>query len=154
MAKSIFVFSGNIGQTPKLTFQPANERSQGQPRPLLTFTVKYDRLVKSLDPNKRFEDKGGFWVRVDYWKNNAEQLNRLLAKGMQVQVSGELRLDEWPDSDNPGQNLSGMALTAESIAILPARVQTITMQERQAQQHMSPISAYQEMDQYDDDVPM
>ncbi|WP_305815311.1 single-stranded DNA-binding protein, partial [Photobacterium leiognathi] len=101
-----------------------------------------------------FEDKGGFWVRVDYWKNNAEQLNRLLAKGMQVQVSGELRLDEWPDSDNPGQNLSGMALTAESIAILPARVQTITMQERQAQQHMSPISAYQEMDQYDDDVPM
>ncbi|WP_305812849.1 hypothetical protein [Photobacterium leiognathi] len=52
MAKSIFVFSGNIGQTPKLTFQPANERSQGQPRPLLTFTVKYDRLVKSLDPNK------------------------------------------------------------------------------------------------------
>ena len=27
MAKSLFIFSGNIGQTPKLTFQPANERN-------------------------------------------------------------------------------------------------------------------------------
>ena len=154
MAKSLFIFSGNIGQTPKLTFQPANERSQGQPRPLLTFTVKYDRLVKSLDPNKRFDEKGGFWVRVDYWKNNAEQLNRLLAKGMQVQITGELRLDEWPDSDNPGQNVSGMALTAESIAILPTRIQNVTMQERQAHQQTPPVSAYNELPQYDEDVPM
>lgn len=133
MSKSNFSFTGNIGQTPKLTFQPANERSNGQPRPLLTFNVKYDRLVKSNDPVRNYEDKGGFWVRVSYWKNNAEQLNRLLQKGMQVHISGELRLEEWPDTEHPGQMLSGMAVTADTIAMMPARIQTVTMVARQNQ---------------------
>lgn len=151
MAKSTFIFDGNIGQLPKLTFQPANERSNGEPRPLLVFSVKYDRLVRSDDPNKRFEDKGGFWIRIDYWKRNAEQLNRLLGKGMRVRIEGELRLDEWPDSDNPGQVLSGMALTAESIAILPSRVRSITMDERQ--QQPAPQQQQQVSPQYDYDIP-
>lgn len=131
MPKSLFIFSGNIGQTPQLKYQPGNERSSGQPRPLLSFTVKYDRLVKSqqLSPQGQsiYEDKGGFWVRVDYWKRNGEQLSKLLAKGMQVQITGELRIDSWEDKDNPGQMLTGMAMTADSIAILPARIESVTM---------------------------
>ncbi|GIU42965.1 hypothetical protein TUM4438_10780 [Shewanella sairae] len=140
MAKSSFTFTGNIGQQPKLTFQPANERSNGQQRPLLSFNVKYDRLVKSNEPGKNYEDKGGFWVRVDYWRNNAELLNKLLCKGMQVQITGELRMDSWPDAENPGQTLTGMAITADNIAIMPTRLQSITMAPRQggqAQQHQS-----------------
>lgn len=151
MSKSTFIFDGNIGQAPKLTFQPPNERSNGEPRPLLIFSVKYDRLVRSDDPNKRFEDKGGFWVRIDYWKRNAEQLNRLLAKGMRVRIEGELRLDEWPDTEHPGQMQSGMALTAETISILPSRVSAITMDDRQ--QQPAPQQQYQEPPQYDHDIP-
>lgn len=132
MARGIFTFDGNIGQTPEIRFQPGNERSEGQPRPLLKLTVKYDRLVKSNHPDRLYDDKGGFWVNVDYWKNNAEEVAKLLKKGMRVRVEGELRIDTWEDKNNPGQMQSGMALTAETITIVPSRIELIEMKSSQA----------------------
>ena len=58
MARGIFTFDGNIGQTPEIRFQPGNERL-GQPRPLLKLT-KYDRLVKSNHPDRFMTIKADF----------------------------------------------------------------------------------------------
>ncbi|GLO64011.1 hypothetical protein MACH09_45190 [Vibrio sp. MACH09] len=130
MAKGIFIFDGNIGAAPELTFQPGNERSEGKPRPLLKFNVKYDRLVKTNNQENPYEDKGGFWIMIDYWKNDSEALSKLLQKGMRVRIEGELRLDTWPDKEYPDQINSGMALTASLISIMPHRLQSVSLKER------------------------
>ena len=130
MAKSLFIFDGNIGMAPELRWQPGNEKSGGEARPLLKFNVKYDRLVKTQNPDQPYDDKGGFWVSIDYWGRDAEALSKLLQKGMRVRIEGELRQDTWPDKDNPSVMVSGMALTASLIAIMPQRVQSVTLKER------------------------
>ncbi|MEZ9997777.1 single-stranded DNA-binding protein [Vibrio lentus] len=132
MSNALFVFEGNIGQTPELLWQPGNEKSNGQSRPLLKFTAKYDRLVKTNNQEQPYEDKGGFWVNIDYWRNNAEEWAKLLQKGMRVRIEGQLRMDTWPDKNNPGQTQSGMALTASSISILPSRLESVVMKSRQS----------------------
>ncbi|RSD28571.1 single-stranded DNA-binding protein [Vibrio pectenicida] len=147
MARGIFIFDGNVGQVPELRWQPANERSEGQPRPLLKLTVKYDRLVKSNHPDRLYDDKGGFWVNVDYWKNNADDVAKLLKKGMRIRVEGELRIDTWEDKNNPGQMQSGMALTAETITIVPSRIESIGMKSSQVVTNQAPP-----IDHYSDEM--
>lgn len=132
MAKGHFIFDGNIGMTPELRWQPGNERSNGESRPLLKFNVKYDRLVKTNNPDQPYEDKGGFWVSVDYWGRDAEQLSKVLQKGMRVRLEGELRIDTWDDKNNPGETVSGMALTASLISIMPHRLESVTLKTRQS----------------------
>lgn len=144
MAKSVFIFDGNIGSTPELTFQPGNERSGGEQRPLLKLNVKYDRLVKTNNPEQPYEDKGGFWVSVDYWGRNGEELNKLLQKGMRVRIEGELRIDTWEDKNNPGEMVSGMALTASTISIMPQRLESVILKPRQSHGAQNNNSAQQE----------
>ncbi|MCW8336316.1 single-stranded DNA-binding protein [Vibrio paucivorans] len=134
MAKGMFIFDGNIGMTPELRWQPANERSNGEVRPLLKFNVKYDRLIKTQNPEHSYEDKGGFWVDISYWGRDAEALSKLLQKGMRVRIEGELRLDTWEDKNNPGQMASGMALTASTISIMAQRLDTVLLKARQPHQ--------------------
>ncbi len=131
MAKGHFIFDGNIGMTPELRWQPGNERSNGESRPLLKFNVKYDRLVKTNNSDQPYEDKGGFWVSIDYWGRDAEQLSKVLQKGMRVHLEGELRIDTWDDKNNPGETVSGMALTASLISIMPHRLESVTLKTRQ-----------------------
>ena len=131
MAKGIFIFDGNIGMTPELRWQPANERSNGEARPLLKFNAKYDRLIKTHNPDQPYEDKGGFWVDISYWGRDADHLSKLLQKGMRVRVEGELRIDSWEDKNNPGQMVSGMALTASTISIMAQRVDAVLLKARQ-----------------------
>ena len=130
MAKGLFLFDGNIGGTPELRWQPGNERSNGESRPLLKFNVKYDRLVKTQNEENPYEDKGGFWVDVSYWGKDAEDLSKLLQKGMRVKISGELRMDSWEDK-NTGEIVNGMAVTASDISIFPRRIESISMKVRQ-----------------------
>ncbi len=130
MAKGLFLFDGNIGGAPELRWQPGNERSNGESRPLLKFNVKYDRLVKTQDEENPYEDKGGFWVDVSYWGKDAEDLSKLLQKGMRVKISGELRMDSWEDK-NTGELVNGMAVTASDISICPRRIESISMKVRQ-----------------------
>ncbi|MEZ9292439.1 hypothetical protein AB4251_18170 [Vibrio lentus] len=54
MAKGLFIFDGNIGMTPELRWQSANDRSNGEDRPLLKFNVKYDRLIKTQDSERPY----------------------------------------------------------------------------------------------------
>ncbi|MEZ8191728.1 single-stranded DNA-binding protein [Vibrio sp. 10N.222.54.A1] len=131
MAKGLFIFDGNIGMTPELRWQPANDRSNGEARPLLKFNVKYDRLIKTQDPERPYEDKGGFWVDISYWGRDAEALSKLLQKGMRVRIEGELRIDVWEDKNNPGQMTSGMALTASLITIMAQRVDAVLLKKPQ-----------------------
>ena len=133
MAKPLFIFDGNIGGVPELRWQPGNEKSGGEARPLLKFTIKYDRLIKTNNPEHPYEDKGGFWINIDFWGRDAEALSKLLQKGMRVRIEGELRMDSWPDKDNPSVMLTGMALTASLISIMPQRVQSLILKERNAQ---------------------
>ncbi|RJX68625.1 single-stranded DNA-binding protein [Vibrio sinensis] len=137
MAKSLFIFDGNIGGAPELRWQPGNEKSGGEARPLLKFNVKYDRLIKTQRPEQPYEDKGGFWVGIDYWGKDAESLSKLLQKGMRVRIEGELRMDSWPDKENPSIMITGMALTASLITIMPQRIQSVILKERSQQYHPS-----------------
>lgn len=133
MAKGLFSFDGNVGMTPELRFQPGNERSNNEPRPLLKFNVKYDRLVKTQNSDQPYEDKGGFWVSIDYWGRDAEQLSKLIQKGMRVHIEGEPRMDIWEDKHTPGQMVSGMAVNASLISIMPHRLESVVLKQRQNQ---------------------
>lgn len=144
MARGLFIFDGNIGVTPELRFQPANERSNGEPRPLLKFNVKYDRLVKTQDPEHPYEDKGGFWVSVDYWGRDGEALSKLLQKGMRVRIEGEPRLDIWEDKNNPGEMVSGMAVNASLITIMPQRIESVKLKPSQGYPTQNNAPAAQE----------
>ena len=45
-------------------------------------------------------------------------------KGARVKVEGELHLNEYNDAD--GAHHAGLRLTAESVALLPYRIETLT----------------------------
>ncbi len=68
---------------------------------------------------------------MDYWGRSGEDLNKLLQKGMRVRIEGELRMDVWEDKNNPGQMVSGMAVTASLISILPQRLESVALKARQ-----------------------
>ncbi|WP_231893348.1 hypothetical protein [Vibrio scophthalmi] len=42
-------------------------------------------------------------------------------------------MDSWPDKDNPSEMITGMALTASLITIMPQRVQSVILKERSQQ---------------------
>ena len=127
MFRGLSVIEGNIGQAPSITHLEGNERSKGELRPLLKFTVKYDRLVNGSN-NEGLVDKGGYWVSIDYWKKDGPHLAKLLQKGMRLLIIGEPRCEPWTNDQSVME--PGHSMTAESISILPRRIAAITLEEK------------------------
>lgn len=116
------IAEGNVGADPVVKSVLLDDGSAKQ---VLSLRVCCDRWFKRSDGS--FEPSGSDWVNVHRWLDDeaSGHLLSLYQKGQRVQVMGRLRLNEWEDKDE--QKRAGLEITASKIAILPSRVEKITM---------------------------
>lgn len=118
--------SGNIGEAPSLKHVPVN----GEDRVVTEFSMYVDRRVPTgKEGPDAFEDRGGFWINVSVWNNEAERVARLIRKGMRVTCIGEIIRDEWEDKSTKEMRERFIFL-AEKVLVDLVRVESITMRQR------------------------
>lgn len=76
----------------------------------------------SIAVNKKFKDKEEVsFFDIVVWSKLAEVLNKYLAKGSQVIVSGELRQNRW---EQDGQSRSKVEINASSVQMIGGKQET------------------------------
>ncbi len=114
-----FVGKGNLGNAPILKHLSVD----GVPNAVVEMYVYFDRLVPVDDD---YEDRGGFWLNVEFWADRterAERVARLLSRGCRIHVEGTLALRSWDGEAGPENRL---ILKAKDITLDLARVESIT----------------------------
>lgn len=120
-------WEGNIGSTPEFKEFPNGNK---EPRRLLRLNVYFDNSIP--DGQGGYEDKGGFWMNVDYWHKDAEHYSHLYQKGMRVTVSGRTVMDSW---EKDGEEFEALKIQASRVGILPHRISAVTLVPSQSQNH-------------------
>ena len=105
-----FSGAGNVGTEPALR----QIQMGGEGREVAEMRVYFDRPVPKKGGG--FEEKGGFWLTVAVWGARAAQAAAVLKKGARVQVTGNLRQENWKDKST-GAERSELRLTADTLAI-------------------------------------
>lgn len=117
-----FTGTGNLGSDPALTSPIGNEQ-----RKVADMRIYFDRPVLDHD-TEQFEDKGGFWLDVSAWDRLAEDVTRVLKKGMRVKVEGSLKHTTWTD-EKTQENRSKWVLYADEITLAIGRVDSIQIRQ-------------------------
>lgn len=156
MAAPINGWVGNIGSDPEFREFP---NGNDQPRRLCRLNVYFDNQVP--DGKGGREDKGGFWMQVEWWHRDAERYSELLQKGMRVTVSGRQVKDTWRDRDS-NEEKSALKIQATQVTVGLHRIADIVMEAKQSQaqpaqaprQDRPAQQQGQDYDSFDDDLPM
>lgn len=109
---------GNLAEVPALK----SVEVRGESRQMAQMRVYFDRPVPAEED--AFEDKGGFWLDVNYWGHRAERMVRVLSRGARVYLEGNLEQVIWKDRDS-GTDRSKLRLNAEYIALDLSRVESV-----------------------------
>lgn len=118
-----FSGEGNIGSAPDYReFNNGND----EPRRLLRLNVYFDNPVPTKDG---YEDRGGLWMPVEIWHQDAEHWAKLYQKGMRVLVEGRQVREEWTDGDN--NDRVTIKVEARKIGILPYRIESVKLSPKQ-----------------------
>jgi single-strand DNA-binding protein len=112
-----FVGTGNLGADPVLTSPVGDEQRQ-----VADMRIYFDRPVRDHD-SEQFEDRGGFWLDVSAWDRLANDVMRILKKGMRVKVEGSLKHTTWADEIS-GENRSKWVLYADEITLVLGRLES------------------------------
>lgn len=150
MATGIQGWTGNIGGDPEYREFPNGNQD---PRRLCRLNVYFDNPVP--DGKGGREDKGGFWMAVEWWHREAERYSELLQKGMRISVSGRLVKDTWNDSKT-NEEKSALKIQATQVSVGLTRIDDIVMAVKPQPQQQQPQSAPQpapDFDNFDDDLP-
>ena len=115
--------TGNLGNDPTLT-SPVGETE----RQVADMRVYFDRPVRDHN-SEQFKDSGGFWLDVSAWDWLAEDVMRLLKKGMRIKVEGSLKHTTWSD-ENSGEERSKWVLYADDITLVLGRVESIQIRKK------------------------
>lgn len=91
---------------------------------MLRINVMFDNSIP--DGQGGYKDRGGFWANVEWWHQDAERFAKLFQKGMRVLVVGRAIMDTWKDKQT-GEDVSALKVEASRIAILPHRVEQVTL---------------------------
>lgn len=118
---------GNLGADPEFKTVKVGKEE----RTLLQCSVYFDNPVPKAKGDG-FEDRGGFWARVEWWHQNAEQFCTLYKKGMRVTVQGTLQMEPYEDAD--GEDRLSIKVRADRISILPYRVESVEMAQAKSRQ--------------------
>jgi single-strand DNA-binding protein len=145
-------WEGNIGNAPEF-----KEFSNGNkdPRRLLRLNVYFDNSIPKTD-GPGYEDRGGFWANVEWWHRDAEHYSNLFQKGMRILVQGRAVMDNWTKD---GEEFSAIKVQASRVAILPHRIESVSLapsqssQNAQRQQNSQPAAQDPGPD-FDDDIPV
>ena len=119
-----FTGSGNLGNTPTLTASVGDEQ-----RNVADMRIYFDRPVKSANSDQ-YQDKGGFWLDVSAWDWLAEEVVRVLTKGMRVKVEGSMKYNTWTDTST-GETHARMVLYADDITLALGRIEQVTLRSKQ-----------------------
>lgn len=111
---------GNIGSAPEYHEFPNGEGEE--PDRMLRVSVYFDNPVRV---NDKWEDRGGFWMPVELRHSDARKWLPLYQKGMRVAVRGHLVSEKWTDEDQDPRVTT--KVRARAIAILPNRIESITL---------------------------
>jgi len=130
-----FSGEGNIGSPPEFREFP---NDGDEPSRRLRLNVYFDNPVPKKDGT--YEDRGGFWASVDLWHRDAEHWKDLYQKRMRVLVIGRMEREPW--TDNEDQPRETWQINARCVAILPYRIESVTLSPRQQEtaQDMQPKS--------------
>jgi single-strand DNA-binding protein len=113
---TLFRGKGNLGNAPVLK----HPRVDDEPSNMVEMYVYFDRLVPS---NDGYEDRGGFWLNVEYWSDDrAERVANLLHRGCRISAEGTLVLNSWEGDNGPESRLT---LKAKDITLDLARVASV-----------------------------
>jgi len=112
-----FKGTGNLGADPVLTSVGEDKRQVADLR------IYFDRPIKNQDSGE-YEDKGGFWLNVSVWDKLAEDVDRVLKKGMRVSVQGSLKQNVWDDVKS-GEEKSKFVLYADEITLTLFRIESV-----------------------------
>ena len=164
------VWEGNVGNAAEhRSFANGNK----DPRHMLRLNVMFDNSIP--DGQGGYKDRGGFWANVEWWHQDAERFAALFQKGMRVVVIGRAIMDSWTDKQS-GQEVSALKVEASRIAILPHRIEHVSLsggggqrptnqpqgqarsQTSSSQAQNVPQPSLEDMSHYgdgfDDDIPM
>jgi single-strand DNA-binding protein len=119
---TLFFGEGNLGGDAEFHEFP-NPDDTNKPYRLLRARVYFDNPVRQ--PDGTFRDRGGYWTTVELWHSSAEQWAKLFRKGMRVVVHGKALIEEW--TDNEGEAQVSDKVDAKLMAILPHRIEAITL---------------------------
>lgn len=164
------VWEGNVGNAAEhRSFANGNK----DPRHMLRLNVMFDNSIP--DGQGGYKDRGGFWANVEWWHQDAERFAALYQKGMRVLVIGRAIMDSWTDKQS-GQEVSALKVEASRIAILPHRIEHVSLSgssggqrpanQPQGQQRSQTSDAHtqnvpqptpedmRDYDSFDDDIPL
>jgi single-strand DNA-binding protein len=123
---------GNLTKNPEGRFVQVGDES----RSLVELRVFSDVRRKVGDEWVQDDEKSK-GVDVTVWGEAlGEQLMKLLRKGARVTVEGELHLHEYVDAD--GQHHAGLRMTAERVALLPWRIDSIAFAPKRGEREFEP----------------
>lgn len=125
---------GNLAAEPNLTFTQGGQA-------LLRFRVACSRRFKANDGE--WNEKTAF-VSCQLWGKRAEALAKILEKGSQVWVEGEIETRSWEDKD--GQKRYATEINASNIGLLGSKRRD-EPQKRRGAEHPQDNNNYA----YDDD---
>lgn len=115
------VWEGNVGNAAEHRSFPNGNKD---PRHMLRLNVMFDNSIP--DGQGGYKDRGGFWANVEWWHQDAERFAALFQKGMRVVVVGRAIMDSWTDKQS-GQEVSALKVEASRIAILPHRIEHVSL---------------------------
>lgn len=114
MANAIISFTGTLGQDPV-------PLSNGG----LRLRVAVNERAKNPNTGE-WEDKYSSWYTVKVWNNLAEQSKKILKKGIEITVTGEIYEETWKDKDS-GEQRSAFEVRANTIAVTPFGISKLSL---------------------------
>lgn len=113
MANALISFTGTLGQ------EPVAVGSGG-----LRLRVAVNNRAKNPNTGE-WEDKQSSWYTVKVWNNLAEQSKKILKKGVEVSITGEIYEENWTDSN--GQQRNSYEVKANTIAVTPFGISKLSL---------------------------
>ncbi len=90
------ILIGHLGKDPEIKYLEGNIAK-------LSFSLATSEIFKDKNGNKSEHVE---WHNLIFWRNLAENGNKILRKGMQIYVEGKLKTREWIDREGIKKNIT------------------------------------------------
>jgi single-strand DNA-binding protein len=90
------ILIGHLGKDPEIKYLEGNIAK-------LSFSLATSEIFKDKNGNKLEHVE---WHNLVFWRNLAENGNKILRKGMQIYVEGKLKTREWIDREGIKKNIT------------------------------------------------
>jgi single-strand DNA-binding protein len=90
------ILIGHLGKDPEIKYLEGNIAK-------LSFSLATSEIFKDKNGNKSEHVE---WHNLVFWRNLAENGNKILKKGIQIYVEGKLKTREWIDREGIKKNIT------------------------------------------------